>query len=263
MSYSVLFREFPLDQLDATAAAVSEVYRITNYDARAKIRRGWGFLERQTTEETARQVVSGLEARGIGALAVEREQLRLPDDPKPIIGFTIEPSGFAPHFQSPQEPPQLVPWADVAIVAAGGFSEEVIRRETGANDPKTGSMLMGLGIFLVTGLPPGVFGGGKKKKEEKPVKSSRFITFGCVVTRHGEQFAFNIGEFDFTGLGARKQLTAVANHRALLVELARLSSARQNLGARLILENKSLSFANYQRLEDFETELVWMANCDG
>ena len=40
MSYSVLFRQFPLDHLDALAPIVRQVYGITDFDARAKIRRG-------------------------------------------------------------------------------------------------------------------------------------------------------------------------------------------------------------------------------
>ena len=49
-------------------------------------------------------------------------------------------------------------------------------------------MMMGLGVFLVTGIPTGIFG-GKKKKDAKLVKSSRVITFGRIVTTVGEQFA--------------------------------------------------------------------------
>jgi hypothetical protein len=33
-----------------------------------------------------------------------------------------------------------------------------------------------------------------------------------------------------------------------------------NLGARLLLDNRSLHFANYGGLHDFETELQWMYN---
>ena len=81
-------------------------------------------------------------------------------------------------------------------------------------------MLMGLGVFIVTGLPIGIFGGGKKK-EAKPVQSSRAITFGRIVTTAGEQFAFSPDHFDFSGLGAKKQINTAANFRVLLGELAR------------------------------------------
>ena len=54
MSYSVLFRQPPVDQFDALAPAVRQAYGITDFDARAKIRRGWGFLERNATAEDAR-----------------------------------------------------------------------------------------------------------------------------------------------------------------------------------------------------------------
>jgi hypothetical protein len=33
-----------------------------------------------------------------------------------------------------------------------------------------------------------------------------------------------------------------------------------NFGARLLLDNRSLTFANYSSLHDFETELLWLMN---
>jgi hypothetical protein len=33
-----------------------------------------------------------------------------------------------------------------------------------------------------------------------------------------------------------------------------------NLGARLVLENRSMTLANYTGLHDFETELLWLMN---
>ena len=46
----------------------------------------------------------------------------------------------------------------------------------------------------------------------------------------------------------------------LLAEVARLTSAKVNFGARLLLENRSLTFANYSGPHDFETELLWLLN---
>ena len=50
VSQSVLFRQFPLDHLDALAPVVAQAYGLNDYDARSKIRKGWGFLERDATE---------------------------------------------------------------------------------------------------------------------------------------------------------------------------------------------------------------------
>ena len=105
----------------------------------------------------------------------------------------------------------------------------------------------------------GMFG-GRKSKEVKQTKSSHLITFGRFVTTSGEQFAFNPDHFDFSGLGALKQLNASLNYRAFIAELARLSAARLNMGARFVLENKTLTLANYQGFHDFETELLWSVN---
>jgi hypothetical protein len=86
------------------------------------------------------------------------------------------------------------------------------------------------------------------------------ITFGRIVTTAGEQFAFSPDHFDFTGLAEKKQINAGANFRAFLGELSGRTAARLNLGARLVLENRSLTLANYGGLHDFETELLWMYN---
>src|SRR5579863_443788 len=60
VNYSVLFRQFPLDHLDALAPIVARTSGITDFDARTKIRKGWGFLDRNATEEQARRVVEAL-----------------------------------------------------------------------------------------------------------------------------------------------------------------------------------------------------------
>jgi hypothetical protein len=178
-----------------------------------------------------------------------------------MTGFAAVPEGIVPRWQSPQEPERLVLWSDLAAVAAGHFSEEIIRRDAGGREVKMGSVMFGLGLFAVTGIPPtGLFGKDKKKKDEKPAKSTRLISFGSVLTRHGEQFAFNPEKFDFGGLGANKQLSTAGNFRAFVAELKNQSPVRLNLGARFMLENKSMTLANYQGLHDFETELLWLFN---
>jgi hypothetical protein len=149
----------------------------------------------------------------------------------------------------------------MSVVAAGRVSEDTILRESGGNERTMGKMMMGLGVFLVTGMPMGLFGGGKKK-DAKPVKSSRVITFGRIVTASGEQFAFGPDHFDFSGLAEKKQMNAAANFRVLLDEFARRAQAKVNLGARLVIENRSLALANYTGLHDFETELLWLVNAD-
>lgn len=145
----------------------------------------------------------------------------------------------------------------MAAVAAGGFAEEVVQRDTGGG-VKTGRMLMGLGVFAVTGLPTGLLGGRKEQPQVK--KTTRLITFGCILTRQGEQLAFSPDKFDFAGLSTAKQLSTTANFRVLVQLVQGMSSARLNLGAQYLLENKSLTLANYQSLEDFETELLWLLN---
>ena len=258
MGHAVLFSEFPIDHLDAVAAAVGEAYGIPEFDARAKIRRGWGFLERDATPERAAQIVAGLRDRGVAAFAVDRADLLLPSEPQVIKGFQMTEDGFLPVRQLPGAEGQ-VPWPEILILAAGGFSEEIIRREAGGKEADTRKLLMSAGIFMLTGIPVGLLG-GRKKEASKKVVSQRLFTFGRIVTESGEQFAFHPDHFDFSGLGPGKQLNAAANFHAFFEELARRTPARLNRGARFVVENKSLTLANYQSFGDLETELTWLLN---
>jgi hypothetical protein len=262
VSQSVLFREFPLDQLDALAPVVAQVYGINDYDARTKIRKGWGFLERDATEEDAQRIVEAIGDGAGGAVAIDDAALRAPKQPLVTTGVEFAPNGFTLRLQSPKDPTRFLEWADVEVVSAGQFSEEIIKRVSGGDEKKTGAMLLGMGVFLATGIPPGLLGGGgkKKKKEAKPEKTTRTLTFGRIVTTTGEQFVFRPEHFDFAGLADKKQLNTSANFRVLLAELASLTSAKVNLGARLLLDKRSLTYANNTGPHDFETELLWLLN---
>ena len=263
VSYAILFRQFPLDHLDALAPIVTQVCNLTDYDARSKIRKGWGFLEREATEEDAQRIVETMGDGDGGVVAIDNAALRAPGNLLVTTGVEFAPNGFTLRLQSPKDPTRFLEWADVEVVSAGQFTEEIIKRATGGNEKTTGAMLLGAGVFLATGIPPGLLGGGsgkKKKKEAKLEKSTRTITFSRIVTTAGEQFVFRPEHFDFSGLAGKKQLNTGANFRVLLAELANLTSAKVNLGARLLLDNRSLTFANYSGPQDFETELLWLLN---
>jgi len=246
VSYSVLFRESPLARLDTLAPSVRQAYGIPDYDARTKIRRGWGFLERDVSREEAERLTGAID----GCVVVEH--LRQLAEPRVMKGLEFTDAGIVPDGA------ELVEWADVQIIAAGAVSEEIVRREAGGKDMNPGKMLMGLGVFMVTGVPVGLFGG--KKGEKQPVKSNRWLMFGRLVTRSGEQFAMSLDHFNFAGLGAKKQMQALANFRVLFAELQQHTSARLNQGAQLMLANQALSLAGYTSLADFETELLWLFN---
>jgi hypothetical protein len=260
VNYSILFRQFPFDHLDALAPVVAQTYGIPDYDARTKIRKGWGFLDRNATEPEARRLVEAIGELAGGAMAIDNDHLRPLPAPNVITAFESVENGLALRMQSTQKPARPIAWSEIGIVAAGRFSEEIILHEAGGDPKKMAGMMLGLGVFMVTGDPRGLFGDRKKKKEQKPVKSTRVITFGRIVTTAGEQFAFSPDHFDFAGLAEKKQMNAAANFQAFLAELAGHSTARLNLGARLVIDNRSLTFANYGGLHDFETELLWMYN---
>jgi hypothetical protein len=262
VSYAILFRQFPLDHLDALAPVVAQVCELTDYDARSKIRKGWGFLEREATEEDAQRIVEAMGDVAGGVVAIDNATLRNPGEIRVTTGVEFAPNGFTLRLQSPKDPTRFLEWAQVEVVSAGQFTEEIIKRAAGGNEKTTGAMLLGAGVFLATGIPPGLLGGGdkKKKKEAKPEKSTRTITFSRIVTTTGEQFVFRPEHFDFSGLAGKKQLNTGTNFRVLLAELASLTFAKVNLGARLLLDNRSLTFANYTGPHDFETELLWLLN---
>jgi hypothetical protein len=261
MSLAVLFRQFPLDQLDALAPVVARVYGLNDYDARSKIRKGWGFLERDATEEDAKRIVEAVGDVAGGVVSIDNATLRAPAESRVTTGVEFAPNGFTLRLQSPKDPTRFLEWTQVEVVSAGQFSEEIIKRASGGDEKKMGTMMLGMGVFLLTGIPPGLLGGGKKKKKEaKPEKSTRTITFARIVTTTGEQFAFSPEHFDFSGLAEKKQLNTGANFRVLLAELARPTSAKVNVGARLLLDNRSLTYANYTGPHDFETELLWLLN---
>jgi hypothetical protein len=259
VNYSVLLKDSVADHLDKVGPAVAAVYQMAPIDANTRLRKGWGFLERDVPQEEARQIVESLASHGVQAVAIPNAELREATEPKVILGFQADADGFTPLFQSPQETAQLINWHDVAIVAAGGFAEEVIRRDVAPKSSGTAKMI-GIGVLLVTGIPTRGMFGGKKRKQGKPTKTSHFINFGEVITTDGQALFFNPDHFDFSGLGEKKQLNASLNYRTLIAEFARLTSARINLGARYLLEHKSLTLANYHGLKDFETELLWMIN---
>src|SRR5712671_5901706 len=126
VNFSILFRDFPLDHFDETAAAVSVTYQINDFDARTKIRRGWGFLERDASEETASRIAASLTEQGIGAFAVPNDELRALAEPMVMTGFQMDNDGLQLRLQSPDHPLTTIGWSDILVVAAGGFSEEVI-----------------------------------------------------------------------------------------------------------------------------------------
>jgi hypothetical protein len=259
MNAAVLFQQFPLDDLEKVTTAVSAARQIPAFDAAARIHRGWGFLERQVSEEEARDIVRSLAEQGVAAVALAETDLRAVPDSQVMIGFDMDDRGLSPRLQTPGQPTNLVPWTEIAIVAAGGFSEEVIQRDAGASAKTSGAaQMLKLGVFLATGIPVGLF--GNKKQSAAPKKTTHVVIFGQIITTAGDSFFFDPDRFDFSGLGALKQLSRAANFHTLIAELARRTPAQLNLGARFVLDHRSLTLANYHSLHDFETELTWMLN---
>jgi len=259
VTWSVLFQQFPLANLERVTAAVSAVCGIPAFDAATKVRRGWGFLEWGIPETEARQAAERLDARGVATVVIDDDALRPVPDSQVMIGFEASEDGLLPRVSNPRVTGQRIPWAAVSIVAAGGFTEEVLQRESTGKTGRSGAArLAGLGVFLVTGIPVGLF--GRRQEAPQPRKKTQLVTFAQIVTSGGESFFLNPEHFDFSGLGPLKQVNASLNFRVLLAELVRRSGAAINHGARFLLERKSLTLANYQSVGDFETELAWMLN---
>ena len=173
VNYSVLFRQFPLDQLDALAPVVAEAYDIPDYDARTKIRKGWGFLDRNATEEQARRVAEAIGDAVGGVVIIDNEQLRSVSNPKVITGFESAESGVTLRLQSPQIPPRPIEWSEIGIVAAGRFSEEIIQREAGGDKQKMAGDDGGARRVHGDGHPPGAARRRQKKEEGRETREIR------------------------------------------------------------------------------------------
>src|SRR5580700_9023020 len=111
VSYAILVRQFPLDQLDALAPVVAQAYGLNDYDARTKIRKGWGFLERDATEEDAQRIVAAIGDGAGGAVAIDNTTLRAPKQPLVTTGVEFAPNGFTLRLQSPKDPTRFLEWA--------------------------------------------------------------------------------------------------------------------------------------------------------
>lgn len=256
MNYSILFKEFPLDDLETIAGIISQIYQITLFDARTKIRKGWGFLEHNATEERAQRMTHLFAEHNIAVLAIPTRSLHSLRSPKMMVGFKPDAGGFVPHLQQKEGPSLYIAWQDVLILAAGGFNEEVIRLEM---DPRKSCMssILEVGVFMVVGLPLRF---SDKRKTTKAIKTNRFISFGEIVTRQGDALYFNPDRFDFSGLGDQKQFNVALNYRMIFSEFSRLCPVSFNWGARFLLNDMPLSMASYLRTKDFETELRWLFN---
>ena len=106
VGYSILFRQFPLDQLDALAPVVAEIYGINDYDARTKIRKGWGFLERDASKEEALRIVEGVGDYAGGVVCIDEHRAPhvwagTPRD----HGCRVRANGLTLRLQSPKNPP--------------------------------------------------------------------------------------------------------------------------------------------------------------
>ncbi len=260
MNHAVLLKIPPIENLEAIASALAQIERINVFDARTQVRRGWGFVENQATPERAQHLVTQLNERGIESFALPCADLLKLSEPQKMHGFRMDPEGLTPEGEGGRELGLPIPWKELMIVAAAGFHKEVIRKEAGGNSDHSKAQMVGLGIFLFTGMPVGIFGGKKKQEESPESRSHEFIKFAQLITTSGKSFVFKPSSFNFTGLGPLKQLNMSLNFQVMVSELLKLSSAMPNLGARLLQDKKPLSAANYAGIRDFETELRWMVN---
>ena len=67
-------------------------------------------------------------------------------------------------------------------------------------------------------------------------------------------------EFDFSCLGAKKEYSVPLNSRILLKELMDRGRLHCNMGARMLYHGVDLTTANYRRVSDFDTEMLWVLN---
>jgi len=231
MSHSVLLVDFDPANLEPLSKPVADAYGFSPADARLRMRQGWGFLEWDSPPQRANAIAGALNHAGARAQVFENSSLRQPGETAVMSGFALSPDGFLPELRAPYGTPRTIPWIEISIVAAGGFSEEIVAGAAVEGQGKAVG-LINMGILLATGIPAGLLQVRRKKKEKKPKSNTLFISFGQLTTANNESFFFNADTVSFAGLGEAKQMSSAQNYRTLIALLAQRSSARLNMGAR-------------------------------
>lgn len=256
MSFSVLLSRPEHLQFDKISQVIAAHQSIPMLDARRLAKRCWGFLGENLDEPRARLLVTRATETGLGTLLLDDAEVPPYPSPENMRSGRCAEDGL--HFTtgSSQED-KCLPWSSLRLVCAAGLTDQILLRKTVKEGPSGGEQLARAGLTLVTGIPIGL---GKKKDVQKVTQEQRFFLYMDLVFQQGPTtLHVNADEFNFSGLGDRKQPNALANFRLLLQDVARFApSALRNRGAAAILAGQPFNTHGYDSAADYEKERRWL-----
>ncbi|MDE2038639.1 MAG: hypothetical protein KGJ45_01325 [Elusimicrobia bacterium] len=222
----------------ALARALAPVRGCPEVDLVGPMRRCWGLVAVDIEEGQARREESALLAASIAAAAI--------------------PANLVEELPAVEQVRSLrLDLAPVKLLAAAAFVERrsrVVREEEG---PGSGKRALQIGLSLATGMPVGLFGGGKKVVEKTISSSDLLYYLDLYVGQPPRRLRVAAHAFDFSCLGQRKGYDAPGNFKRLLQAFEE-RAAGLNAGARGLLEGRPVRQMGYESLKDLEREARWL-----
>lgn len=261
MSFSVLLSRPEHLQFDKISQILSADQGVPLFDARRLAKRCWGFLGERLEEPRARLLVTRATEAGLGTLLLEENEIASPPTPQNVHAAQCSADGLRYRTGS-SETEHLQPWSDLALLCAAGLTEQIVTRKTVKEGPSGKEQLARAGISMITGIPIGM---GKKREVQKVTQEQRFFLYMDLFFRPsaetpGTALHVNGDEFNFSGLGDRKQPNVLGNFRLLLQDIDRFASGPtlRNRGAAGILAGQPFNTLGYDAAADFEKERRWL-----
>jgi hypothetical protein len=248
------FRPRELAQVLARARGVPLV------DAAMAVRRAGGILLERTPRADAEALVALLAREGIAAKAGYAAALSSVPDAVVLEGAAPGAGGLA--ITGRGHGARTVPWGRVRLLALGAWPEErVVGTRTVAEPPSAVGIASTVAEFAVgaaTGIP--IFQlHGRRTREEPVVKSETCRVLDILLRDPDERLRIPTDDFDWSGLGVRKQYTSLPNCRAFVEEILRFApEAHRNQAVELLLAGGRLSSADHDSSEAFEREERWL-----
>jgi hypothetical protein len=149
-------------------------------------------------------------------------------------------------------------WKKTVVIAAGAFRSTTSRTVVEQQGPSAGQQALSMGLSMMTGLPISV--GPKRKRVEKKIEDVELrLVLDILEGPPRRWFRIEGLAFDYTVLGAEKEMSALNNFRKLILRFAaQAKSARLALGTLALLKNQPLTAIGYEDLGQMERESRWL-----
>lgn len=256
LKYAVLISE-PGHLKPVEIAKVLAVFRrVPVQDVVPAARKSWGILEENLEDGTAREMADSLKAAGLGAIALPQGLMEDLPSAQAVSKMPFSTEGLFPELVPGQL--ERIPWERLALIAAVGFKEKVVRRIKVQEGPGLARKALDLGMRLATGFAVGL--GGGKREVEKTVESSDLVFYLDLILKDSPQrLRIDAQDFDFSCLRGRMAYNVASNFKILVAELAQHApGATRNRGAQVLLDGKPLREMGYESLAELERESRWL-----